>query len=91
MGLHRRNFVSALSEYVLMEELPRGWKVPKFTKPRGETSESSVEHIAPYLTEAGDITNNENLRMKYFPSTLTKIAFTGLQHCLLVPSSFGVN
>ncbi|AES97157.1 hypothetical protein MTR_5g046180 [Medicago truncatula] len=28
MSLHRPNFVSALTEYVLMEELPREWKVP---------------------------------------------------------------
>jgi len=28
------------------------------------------------LTEEGDIAYNENLRMKYFPSSLTKNAFT---------------
>ncbi|KAK2410036.1 hypothetical protein QL285_045428 [Trifolium repens] len=70
------HFVSALSEYVLQTELPRGWKIPKFTKFAGDTSESTVEHIARYLTEAGDLTNNENLRMKYFPNSLTKNAFT---------------
>jgi len=70
MGLHRPNFVSALSSYVLAEELPKGWKIPKFTKFGGETNESTVEHIARYLTEASDIANNENLRLKYFPSSL---------------------
>jgi hypothetical protein len=76
MVLQRPEYVSALSEYVLMEELHRGWKVPKSTKFGGETNESIVEHITRYLTEAGDITNNENLRLKYFPSSLTKNAFT---------------
>jgi len=76
LGLHRPNFVSPLPEYVTMEELPRGWKIPKFTKFGGETNESTVEHIACYLTEAGDITNNENLIMNFFPSSLTKNAFT---------------
>ena len=76
MGLHRPNFVLALSEYVLMTELPRNWKVPKFTKFAGETNESTVKHIARRITEAGDIANNENLKMKYFPSSLTKNAFT---------------
>jgi hypothetical protein len=52
VGLHRPNFVSALSEYVLQTELPRGWKIPKFTKFAGDTSEFTVEHIARYLTEA---------------------------------------
>jgi len=76
LGLQRPNFVSPLSEYVTMEELPRGWKIPKFTKFGGETNESTVKHIAHYLTEASDIANNENLRMKCFPSSLTKNVFT---------------
>ncbi|KAK2456809.1 hypothetical protein QL285_004146 [Trifolium repens] len=76
IGMHRPHFVSALSEYVLQTELPRGWKIPKFTKFAGDTSESTVEHIARYLTEAGGLANNENLRMKYFPNSLTKNAFT---------------
>jgi len=76
MGLHRPNFVSTLSEYALETDLPRNTKIPKFTKFAGETNESTVEHIARYLMEAGDLANNENLKMKYFPSSLTKNAFT---------------
>ena len=53
MGLHKPSFVSALSDYVLAEDLPKGWKIPKFTKFGGETNESIVEHIAHYLTKAG--------------------------------------
>ncbi|PNX54523.1 hypothetical protein L195_g048143, partial [Trifolium pratense] len=45
-GCRRPNFVSAFNEYVLQTELPRGWKVPKYTKFAGDTSESTVEHIA---------------------------------------------
>jgi len=52
MGLHRPNFVLALSEYVLETDLPRNTKIPKFTKFVGETNESIVEHIARYLMEA---------------------------------------
>ncbi|XP_057452179.1 uncharacterized protein LOC130743999 [Lotus japonicus] len=70
------HFTSAFSEFVLQTELPRGWKVPKFTKFSGDTGESTVEHIARYQIEAGDIANNESLKMKYFPSSLTKNAFT---------------
>jgi len=46
IGLHRPNFVSPLSDLVLQSELPRGYKIPKFTKFAGDTSESIVEHIA---------------------------------------------
>ncbi|XP_050914626.1 uncharacterized protein LOC127129500 [Lathyrus oleraceus] len=75
-GLRRPNYASPLSEYALQTELPRGCKIPKFTKFSGDTSESTIEHIARYMTEAGDLANSENLRMKYFPSSLTKNAFT---------------
>src|SRR4051812_17628427 len=74
-GLRRPNYTSPISDYILQTELPRGTKVPKFTKFSGETNESTVEHIARYLTEAGDLAGNEDLRIKYFPSSLTKNAF----------------
>ena len=76
IGLHRPNFVSPLLELVLQSELPRGYKIPKFTKFASDTSESTFEHIARYLTEAGDLANDENLRLKFFPNSLTKNAFT---------------
>jgi len=76
IGLHRPNFVSPLSELVLQSELPRGYKIPMFTKLSGDSSESTVDHITRYLTEAGDLANDENLRLKYFPNSLTKNAFT---------------
>jgi len=41
---------------------------------RGVTS--TVEHIARYLIEVGDLENDENLRLKYFPNSLLKNAFT---------------
>ncbi|XP_058784446.1 uncharacterized protein LOC131659253 [Vicia villosa] len=75
-GLRRPNYASPLTDYVLQIELPRGCKIPKFTKFSGDTSESTTKHIARYMTEAGDLANNEDLRMKYFPNSLTKNAFT---------------
>jgi len=68
--LHRPNFVSPLSDSRLQYELP------KFTKFPGDTSESTVEHITRYLTEEGDLANDENLRLKYFLNSLTKKSFT---------------
>ena len=75
-GFRRPNYTSPLTNFILQEELPRGCKVPKFTKFSGDTNESTVEHVARYLIEAGDLENSENLRIKYFPSSLTKNAFT---------------
>ncbi|XP_057445506.1 uncharacterized protein LOC130737695 [Lotus japonicus] len=73
---NRPNFTSPFSEVVLQVELPRGGKVPKVTKFSGDTGESTVEHIARYQLEICDLANNELLKMKYFPSSLTKNAFT---------------
>lgn len=42
----------------------------------------TIDQVACYLTEVKDIANNENLRMKYFSSSLTKNASPGLQPCL---------
>ncbi|XP_058764800.1 uncharacterized protein LOC131638265 [Vicia villosa] len=77
LGLHRPNYSSPLPDYIWQAELPRGCKVPKFTKFVGQINESSVEHIARYEIEAGDIANDEGLKMRYFLSSLTKNAFTG--------------
>ena len=76
IGMHRPKFVSPLSELVLQTELPKGYKIPKFTKFARDTSESTIKHIARYLTEAGDLANDENLKLKFFPNSITKNAFT---------------
>lgn len=76
IGLHRPNYSSLLSDYIRQAELPKGYKVPKFTKFAGETNESAVKYIARFEIEVGDIFNDEGLKMRYFPSLLTKNVFT---------------
>ncbi|XP_050877470.1 uncharacterized protein LOC127081237 [Lathyrus oleraceus] len=73
--LQRPLYASPLAEFVLQTEAPRGMKVPKYTKFGGESGESIIKHIARYLTESGDLAHNECLRVKNFPSSLTKVAF----------------
>lgn len=72
IGIQMSNYTYPLSEYVLQTEFSRGWIVLKFTKFVGDTNEFTIEHIARYLTEAGDIENNENLSLRCFPSSLKK-------------------
>ncbi|XP_057760294.1 uncharacterized protein LOC130980653 [Arachis stenosperma] len=72
-------FVSAFPECVQQAELPRGWKIPKsLTEFSGEENESTVEHIVRYTVEIGEAASNKYLKMRYFPSSLTKNAFTCL-------------
>lgn len=85
MGLHLPTFVSPFSEFIRQTELHRGCKVPKFTKFSGETNEFRVIHVARYQCEAGDTVNNKNLKMKYFPSSLTKNLFTWF---MILPPNF---
>ncbi|XP_050896915.1 uncharacterized protein LOC127103727 [Lathyrus oleraceus] len=75
-GLQRPNYASHLSEYILQAKASHRTKIPKFTKFFGDTTESTVEHVTRYLIEAGDMSNNESLRIKFFPSSLTKNVFT---------------
>ncbi|XP_016192812.1 uncharacterized protein LOC107633726 [Arachis ipaensis] len=75
--LNRPYFVSAFPECVQQAELPRGWKIPKsLTKFSGEENESTVEHITRYTVKIGEAASNEYLKMRYFPSSLTKNVFT---------------
>ncbi|XP_050919338.1 uncharacterized protein LOC127136868 [Lathyrus oleraceus] len=75
-GLRRPNYISPLFEYILQAEAPPRAKIPKFTKFSRDTIESTVKDVARYLIEAKDISNNESLRIKFFPSSLIKNAFT---------------
>ncbi|XP_050919303.1 uncharacterized protein LOC127136827 [Lathyrus oleraceus] len=83
--LQRPLYISPLAEFILQAETPRGMKVPKYTKFGGESGESIIEHVARYLTESWDLAHNECLRVKNFPSSLTKASFTWFTS--LAPSS----
>ncbi|XP_015970234.1 uncharacterized protein LOC107493691 [Arachis duranensis] len=74
---NRPYFVSAFSAIVRMAEVPRRVKNPKIiTKFTGEVGESTTEHIARYLVEIENLANDKNLKMNFFPSSITKNAFT---------------
>ena len=46
------------------------------TKFLGDNGESIIEHIVRYTTEIREIASIEYLKMRFFPSSLTKNAFT---------------
>ncbi|XP_050897674.1 uncharacterized protein LOC127104533 [Lathyrus oleraceus] len=90
-GLRTPDYTSPLAEYVLQTDAPLRTKIPKFTKFVRDTTEYIIEHVARYLIEAGDMSNNENLRMKFFPSSITKNAFTWSQLCPKIRSIHGTS
>ncbi|XP_020985721.1 uncharacterized protein LOC110274778 [Arachis duranensis] len=75
--MNRPHFMSTFSPTVQMAEVPRGIKNPKIvTMFAGEVGESTTKHVARYLVEIGNLANDENLKMKFFPSSLMKNTFT---------------
>ncbi|XP_050893866.1 uncharacterized protein LOC127100657 [Lathyrus oleraceus] len=84
--LQRPLYVSPLAEFILQTEAPRGMKVPKYTKFGGESGESTIEHIAKYLTESGDLAHNECLRARCFTQVpeheLVQMAVGGLDYSI---------
>ncbi|XP_015970790.1 uncharacterized protein LOC107494248 [Arachis duranensis] len=75
--MNQPHFVSAFPQVIQMVEVPRGVKNLKITtKFAGEVGESTIEHVARYLVKIENLANDENLKIKFFPSSLMKNAFT---------------
>jgi hypothetical protein len=57
--------------------LPNRVKVPsEFTKFSAQDDTSTMEHIAQYLMQLGEASADEAFRIRYFPLSLTGLAFT---------------
>jgi hypothetical protein len=72
----RMLFAFLFHEEVQAMDLPRGYKIPKFTKFLGEIGEFIVEHVTRFTFECGDLASSEILKMKYFSSSLTRESFS---------------
>ncbi|XP_073019168.1 uncharacterized protein [Primulina eburnea] len=58
---------------------PRGYRIPDFTLYSGEDGLSSVEHVARFTIQCGELANLENFcnyKLRLFPNSLTSTAFT---------------
>jgi hypothetical protein len=54
---------------------PRVKSLTEFTKFSGQDDTSTVEHIARYLMQLGEASSEEAFRVRYFPMSLTGLAF----------------
>ncbi|XP_012081936.1 uncharacterized protein LOC105641897 [Jatropha curcas] len=67
-------------EVVDMENpYPRGYKILDFTLLSSEDGQSTLEHIASFTTQRGDLANLDNFpyyKLKLFPNSLIGTAFT---------------
>lgn len=70
-------FVSIFPDYVLKIRITNRIQTLKIFKFARDLRESTIEHVARYQTECGNLVIDEFLKMKYFPGTsLTKNAFS---------------
>ncbi|XP_057720244.1 uncharacterized protein LOC130934720 [Arachis stenosperma] len=82
MGLmYRSYFVFSFPAVVQMTEVLMGViNLKIITKFIREAGESTVKHIARYIVELENLANNKNLRMKFFPASLTKNVFNSFSN-----------
>jgi hypothetical protein len=80
-GLKPKNqghvYTPPFSEWYNRVDLPHRVKAPAdFTKFSGQDDTSTVEHIARYLMQLGEASADESFGIRYFPLSLTGLAFT---------------
>ena len=58
---------------------PRGYKIPDFSLFSRENGQSTLEHIARFTVQCGELANYKNFyhcKLRLFPNSLTGAAFT---------------
>jgi hypothetical protein len=80
-GLKHKNqgqvYTPPFPEWYNRVALPQRVKPPAdFTKFSGQVDTSTMEHIARYLMQLGEASADEAFRIRYFPLSLTGLAFT---------------
>ena len=63
--------------YYIDRECPfsRGYKVPEFTFFSGNGKMFALEHVARFTYQCGDVSEDDFLKIRLFPSSLTGAAF----------------
>ncbi|XP_028066773.1 uncharacterized protein LOC114269606 [Camellia sinensis] len=74
--LERPRFRKPYPQWVDDEPFPRSNRVPKFSLFHGEENQSIIEHIGRFTLQCGKAGNNDILKMRLFPHSLSRIAFT---------------
>ncbi|KAM1980459.1 hypothetical protein ACFX15_037071 [Malus domestica] len=67
-------FIHPYPAYVEQVEYPRGFKIPDFSLFAGESSLSSLEHVARFTAQCGDV-NSDFHKLRLFNFSLTGSAF----------------
>ena len=58
-----------------VHEYPRGFRLSDFAIFYRNGNQSTVEHIARFAAQCGEFTNNDYMKLRLFPNSLTGAAF----------------
>ncbi|XP_052147012.1 uncharacterized protein LOC127766044 [Oryza glaberrima] len=72
-------------EHVDSVPYPQGFEEPNFTKFTGEDARTTMEHIGQFIDQCGKAGNDDLLKLKLFPLSLSNFASTW--YSLLAPNS----
>lgn len=69
-------FRKPYSHWVDSVPLPRGYKIPELSLFSGEENQSTIVHVGRFCLQIGEIGIEDVFKLKLFPHSPTKIAFT---------------
>ena len=59
----------------MVHEYPIGFRIPDFALFFRNVNQSTEEQIARFATQSGEYTNNDSIKLRLFPNSLTGGAF----------------
>jgi hypothetical protein len=55
---------------------PRGYRVSEFSKFSGKDGKTTLEHVGQFISQCGEASANDTLKLIMFPLSLSSIVFT---------------
>jgi hypothetical protein len=71
-----RVYQKSYPDYYDQLPYPRGYRVPKFSKFRGEDGKTTLEHVGQFILQCGEASANDALKLRMFPLFLSGTSFT---------------
>ena len=78
-GLRRPDrpmFRSPYTPWMETIPIPRNYRIPEFTLFIEEERQSTIEHVGRFILQCGEPGYDDNLKLKLFSHSLSKVAFT---------------
>jgi hypothetical protein len=54
----------------------RGYRILEFSKFSGDNGKTTLEHVGQFILQCGEVSDNDTLKLRMFPLSLSDTAFT---------------